>query len=819
MISNWLLTWLRNFRRYKLYLLINIAGLSLGLSAVLAIILYISDELSYDKFQVNINRIYRVNNISRFAGLENRYFTTAAPVGEAIRNEIPSVETAARMFGRQAALQVIDSTAGEKSGTKFRQANFYFADPSVMDVFTFTILAGDRSSPLSDPSKLVISETAAKLYFGSAADAVGRVLLFEGRVPLTVTAVFADWPEQSHMQVEMMTHFDHFFTEEREDIRAYLHSDWIYNPVSTYVMLRGGADPAAAEAEINKLRMKYGDQRVRESVEYELQSLPSIHLHSDFTFSGEQALIRYVYMLGSIAILIVLVACINFVNLSNVHSLKRAKEIGVRKMLGAGRRMLASQFMGESGMLVFVSFAMAVLLLFLALPLVNDVAGKTFSMEDIFMPQVLIFLPLLFIVTSILGGTYPAMFITRFNPIVVLRGLSGNKLGEGYRLRQVLVVGQFTISVSLVVLAIIFYRQMDFMRTKPLGFEKENMLTIPLFSEQSNSILGGGVDGPLRQRMNAFENDLVQNAGVEAVTLSSALPGSGAVSALVQTEKIKEQDNVFVAAMAVDYDFISTYNMNLLAGRGFSREFGTDHLQAFIVNEKAVDLLGWNSPEEAIGQAMTMMGKQGTIVGVVKDFHFQGLQQPLRPLALEVAAGKFTVFSMRLHPSLPLNASIDKVRAEWDKAFPEKVFEYNFLDQRLELAYGSEQRLVGMMTSFSVLAIVISALGLFGLSAYINHQRAREVSIRKVLGAGVKDMFIVLSRDFLIMVLIAFIIAVPVSYFLAGQWLDTFAFRIDVGWLPFAAGGLLAVATVLITISYETIRTASINPADKLRPE
>jgi putative ABC transport system permease protein len=819
MVSNWLLTWLRNFRRYKLYLLINIAGLSLGLSAVLAIVLYISDEVSYDQFQQNRERIYRVNNISRFAGLENRYFTTAAPVGEAIRNEVTSVETVARMFGRQAALQVIDSAAGDRADTKFRQDNFYFADPAVLDVFTFQFLAGDRSSALSDPSKLVISETAAKLYFGSATDAIGKTLLFEGRLPLTVSAVFSDWPDQSHLQVEMLTHFDHFFTEEREEIRQYLHSDWIYNPVTTYVMLRPGADPVRTEEEINKLRVKYGDQRVKESLTYELQALPRVHLYSDFTFTGETSLIRYVYMLGSIAILIVLVACVNFVNLSNVHSLKRAKEIGVRKMLGAGRRVLASQFMGESGLLVFVSFAIAMMILFLSLPLVNEVAGKSFAMRDVLTPQVMIFLPLLFLLTALLGGTYPVMFITRFNPIVVLRGLSGNKLNEGYRLRQVLVVGQFTISVSLVVLAIVFYRQMEYMRTKSLGFDRQNMLTIPLFSEQSNSILGGGVDGPLRQRMNAFENDLVQNAGVEAVTASSGLPGSGAVSALVQTEKIKEQDNVFVAAMAVDYDFIPAYNMMLLAGRDFSREFGTDHLQAFIINEKAVSLLGWESPEKAVGQSMSMMGKQGTIVGVVKDFHFQGLQQPLRPLALEVAASKFTVFSLRLHSSIPLAESIEKVRTEWDKAFPEKVFEYNFLDQRLELAYGSEQRLVRMMTSFSVLAIVISALGLFGLSAYINHQRSREICIRKVLGAGVSDMFMILSKEFFVMVSIAFLVAVPVSYVLAGRWLESFAFRIDVGWLPFVMGALLATATVLITISYETLRTARINPADKLRPE
>ncbi len=487
--------------------------------------------------------------------------------------------------------------------------------------------------------------------------------------------------------------------------------------------------------------------------------------------------------------------------------------------MGAEKRGLMLQFLSESSALVMMSFVLALVILSLLLPYINDISGKHFSIANLFTLNLASGLFVLFIVTALLAGSYPSFYATRFSPSVVLKGMQGHKHSEGFLLRKILVVFQFSISVILVVMGLVFYQQMEFVRNKPLGFQRNHLLTIPLFSETPNSILRGGVDGPLRTRMNTFESKLLQNSLIESVTVSSALPGAGAVNALVQTEKIKAEYNLFVAVTAVDYDFLETYKMVLVSGRSFSPSYGTDHLQSFIINEQAVTTLGWKNPEHAIDQTIELMGKKGSVVGVVKDFNFQGLQQPLRPLILEVAAGKFTVFSIRLQPDRSIAESIDLIKAQWDKIFPDRVFEYHFLDDRLEMNYGREQRLISMMKYFAVLAIFISTLGLFGLTAYINHMRSKEVSIRKVLGANSKEVFFLLSKEFLQMVMIGFLLAIPVTYILANQWLDSFAYKITVGPVPFIVGGLVILSTVLVAISYEIMKSINLNPVEKLRNE
>lgn len=814
MFSSWLKVWRRSLRRYGMYTIINVTGLSLGICAVVSILVYVLDELSYDRFHALGDRVYRVNTISRFGDAENRYATTSAPLADAIRADLPAVEEAARLFERQATLQV-QSPAGEK----FREDHVYFADPQIFWILSFEFLAGRGPGALANPNQVVISERLALRYFGSIDAATGQELLFEGRVPLTVSAVFRNFPSQSHLEIDAIAHFENFFSGEREEIANYLRQDWMYNPISTYVLLREGTDPVDATSEINKVKDAHADERVIKGVTYELQPVRDIHLYSVFTFSGAAPGIRSILILSSIGLLVLIIACVNFINLSNVHSLKRAREIGIRKVMGAGKGSLVSQFLSESGGLVLVSFSIALLLLFILLPLINDVTGKAFQVADFINLKIVGSLALLFVSTAFLAGIYPSFYITRFDPVKVLKGISGHRLSEGFLVRRSLIIGQLTISICLVVMAIVFYQQMEFVRNKPLGFDQQGIVALPLFSATSTSILGGGVDGPLRQRMNSFESELLRESAIEAVTASSGLPGGGAVSALVTTQKIKAEDNVFVAVISVDYDFLETYKVEVIRGRNFSKEFGTDHLQAFIINAQAVKQLGWTSPEAAIGEKLGLLGKDGTVVGVVRDFHFQGLQQPLRPLILEVAASKFTVFSIRLQHEVSVAASLESIKSQWDKAFPEMVFEYHFLDDRLALNYESEQRMVRMMETFSALAIMISALGLFGLSAYVNHQRGREVSIRKILGASTEQVFATLSKEFVLMVGIAMLISLPVAVFLALQWLGTFAYKVEVGILPFVGGGLIAIATVAATISWETVRAARANPVDKLRAD
>ena len=811
--------WKRNLRRFKLYTFINIAGLSLGICAVVAIYVYITDELAYDDFHKKAPFIFRVNTITQFDGNKNIYFTTSAPLAEAAKSDIPDIEQVVRLFERQASVEILNSKGSGIKGQKFREDHFFFSDPSVFEIFSFNFLKGSPKTVLKDPSGLVINQTIAEKYFGSVDAALGKDVLFEGHRILTVTGVVENYPNQSHLQIEMLAHFEHYYTEESPEIQDYLRKDWLYNPILTYVLIKPNTDPSRAGASLNGLKKKYADERVINGVEYVLQPLRDIHLYSNFTFSEQAANIRYVYILTSIGLLILFTACINFVNLSNVHSLKRAKEIGVRKVLGAKKRGLILQFLGESSALVMVSFVIAFGILCAIIPFINEITGKQFTLQSLLSWNLLAGMVLIFIVTAFLAGVYPSFYATRFNPAIVLKGLQSNPYSEGFMLRKILLVFQFTISVTLVVMGIVFYEQMEFIRSKPLGFQREHMLTVPLFSDTPNSILGGGVDGALRTRMNSFENELLENSGIEAVSLSSTLPGAGAVSALVQTDTIKAEDNIFVAALAVDYDFLETYKMQLIAGRDFSQEFGTDHLQSFIINEQAAITLGWKYPQQAIDKTIELLGKQGTVIGVVKDFHFQGLQQPLRPLILEVAAGKFTVFSLRLHADQDFAAALTLVREKWEKTFPEKVFEYHFLDDRLELNYGTEQRMVTLVEYFAVLAMLISALGLFGLAAYINHLRAKEVSIRKVLGASMTQVFGTLSKEFVNMALISFLFAVPVAMIFATKWLNTFAYKIRLGPMPFLVGGIVILITVLVTVSYETIKAARINPVEKLRNE
>jgi putative ABC transport system permease protein len=805
--------WFRTLIRYKLYTFINVAGLSLGICAVVAIFVYVSDELSYDRFHANADRIYRINVTNKF-DTESHWPTTSAPIAEAIRNDLTTTEKVARIYSREASIEVVSKTGGS---TRFREENAWFADPEILETLTLDFIAGDPKTALSQVNKLVIARSVADRYFGSPEKALGADVLFEGSIPMTISGVYDDFPSQSYFEATAIAHFENYYDLEAENIQQYLREDWIYNPLQTFVLLKPGVDPIDFEDQLLTLRDKYGDERVRKSSTYQLQKLTDIYLRSSFD-SGDQPRMQNIYVLASIGFVILIIACVNFINLANVHSLKRAREIGIRKVLGAQKRGLITRFLIETGALVLVAFVIGILALYILLPYVNLLSGKNFSISDLVAWKILFGIAALFMVTSFLSGTYPAFYITRFNPVVVLKGLTGSPGSEGYFLRKVLMTTQFTISIVLVVLSIVFWQQMEFISNKPLGFQTSNIITIPLFSDTPNSIFGGGVDGPMRARMNAFENELVKNAAVEGVTASAILPGTGfMVRALVWTDKIKESDNVLLAAMAVDYDFIQTYKMEVIAGRPFSKEAGTDHLQAFMINEQAVEQLGFEDPADAIGQHLGCLGKNGTIIGVVRDFHFQGLQAAVTPMVLEVAAGKFQVFSVSLSGGTDLKSMIEVVKGEWDKAFPEKVFEFHFLDQALENNYNNERRMVNMMQCFSVLAILISALGLFGLAAYVNHQRSKEVSIRKILGANVRQVFYILSGEFLKMSLLAFLIAVPLAYYFADQWLNSFAYRVGLGAMAFIIGGVVAIATVLITISYETMRSAKVNPVESLR--
>src|SRR5688572_5789332 len=704
MLKTWLIAAWRNFLKHKSFSIINISGLSLGIACLISILLYVLDEVSYDKFHDKAARIYQVNVTSAYDGSSTRYATTSTPLADAIRSDVPEAEEVARLFGRQATIQVIDVDSTVSADKKYFEDNFFFADPSVLKIFSFNFLVGDPKSALANPNQLVLTERIALKYFDSVEGAIGKQLLFEGTIPLEVSAVVADYPNQSTNRIELLSNFENYYNIERPDVRDFLRRDWLYNPVSTYVLLKSETTFADVTEKINALNKKYADDRVREHVSYELQPFTDVHLYSDFTYSSDRNAIRQLYVFSIIGILILLIACINFINLSTVHSLSRAKEIGIRKVVGALKTGLAMQFLLESVVMVSISFIVAFIVVYIALPFINTITGKTLSIHSLLGVEVVLILLLIFILTALAAGVYPAFHISKFNPIAALKGLKDPSISSGFILRRILVVTQFTASIVLIVFTVVIFRQVNFMQNTPLGFQRDFMLTIPLFSTNPNSILGGGIDGPMRSRMNSFENELTRYATVEAVTVSSGLPGQGPVNALVTTDKIKEADNVFVPIVSVDYDFIETFKMQIIAGRSFSKEAGTDHLTAFVVNEEAVKRLGFIDADKAIGQNIGALGKTATIIGVIRNYHYEGLQQPLRPLLMEVAASKFDIFSIRLNNN-NIPETIDQIKKVWDTSFPEKVFEYEFLDDRLRASYQREHQFGKLINVFSGLAI------------------------------------------------------------------------------------------------------------------
>lgn len=813
---SWLLTAWRNFIKHRAFSIINVGGLSLGIASFIAIILYVIDEFSYDAFHERAGQIYRLNAITSYDGAITRYSTTSTPLADAIRQDIQQVQAVSRLFWRQATMQVYsaDSTIQNE---KFRENNFFFADPDILKVLSFKFISGSRTEALSNPNKVIVTRKIAEKYFTSASLALGEQLLYEASIPLEVAAVIEDLPAQSSYPIEILAPFENYYTLEAPEVQDFLKRDWLYNPVTTFVLLTPDANPEHVSTDVKKLNAKYADERVRDHVEYELQNLKEIHLRSDFTYETNRNTFRYSIIFLGVGILILAIAVINFVNLATAQSLRRAREIGIRKVNGAARIALIIQFLTESLLMVLCASILAMALVYYALPLINSTTGKSISVASLFSFRVMVMVAVTFVATGLAAGLHPALYISGFNPIAALKG-QGRNPGKGLLIRRILVVAQFTASIVLIVLTLIIYNQVTFMQTKDLGFQKDRMLTIPLFSSNPNSILGGGIGRELRMRMNSFENEVLNYPGVEAISVSSDLPGAGAVNALITTDEIRESDNVFIPVVSVDYDFIETYKMKILEGRGFSKDAGTDHLQAFVANEEAIRLLGWNNPSEAIGHHVKALGKEAIIVGVVQNYHFEGLQQVLRPLLLEVDVSKFTAFSLRLSAGAVAD-HLATVRKKWDDVFPEKVFDYQFLDDRLNLNYEQESRFGKLITFFSLMAVFISALGLFGLAAFVAFQKRREAGIRKILGASTFQVFNTLSKEFLRIVVLSAVLSVPIGYYFANVWLSDFHYRIPVSWIPFLIAFSATFLVVFVTTVYQTFRTSSINPVITIRNE
>lgn len=803
MLRNYLKIALRTLRKHQTFSFINIVGVAVGLACFLLLALYVRDELSYDRFHAQADRIYRVERtfLSSEGVPSLRLAQAAPPFGPLLKQDFPEVKYQVRTVESGAGLLRV----GERS---FREENVFFAEENLFRLFDFHLLSGNPDRALVNPFSVLLARPVAEKYFGTE-NPVGKILRFEGQFDLTVTGVFEPLPAQSHFHPNVLLSFSTLNDDRLYGAEA-LRTNWSNNSFNTYVLLAKGTNPQRLEGALPAFQDRHvpaddGSKPSRSSV-LTLRKLTDIHLHSHTDSEIEPTSdIRYVYLFSAIGLFILLIACINYMNLATARSAGRAKEVGMRKVVGAVRSQLIAQFLSESVLLVTFALGLAGVLVLLGLPLLNEFTGKALAFGQLLDPVFLGVLLLVTLLTGLVAGSYPAFFLTSFRPIAVLKGrVPAAGLGT-VRLRQVLVVTQFAIATALLISTGVVFNQMRYIQNYRLGYQKEQILLLPDVGDSTTNY------ETLRRELKA--TGLVREVGRSSRIPSGRLLDSWGASA-PKGDSLAPVD-INLRGLQIDYDFLPTYQIDLVAGRNFSRSFGTD-TSMIILNETAVKLLGW-TPREAVGKRFRYGDRDGQIIGVTKDYHFESLHQRMSALAM-VLANRFNWLSISL-AGRNVPAAVDHVGSVWKKQFPDRPFDYQFLDDRFDRLYAREQTQQRLFGVFAGLAILISCLGLFGLSMFIAEQRTKEIGIRKVLGATVPSLVALLSRDLLKLVLIALLIASPVAWYAMSQWLDGFAYRTSIGLGVFVLTGTLAILIALLTISFQSVKAALRNPVKSLRSE
>jgi putative ABC transport system permease protein len=816
MFKNYLKIAFRNLMKYKAYSFINILGLAIGMACCILILLYVRDELSYDRFHENSDRIFRVTrewfNQDGTSSLHLGH--VAPPIAPLMKIDFPDIERVARLTGGGTTLVGYQSKYFEEPG-------FFFADAEIFDVFTLPFVKGDPKTALSDPNSVVITEEMAAKYFRDE-DPLNQVINVDGEADLKVTGVIKNIPHNSHFHFDFlgaMKLLENFYGAEA-------FQNWGSNNYATYLLLPENYDIAQIEGQFpafldRHLTAAYerdtgAPPTVKPSISNKLHLWPltDIHLHSHLDSEIEpNGDIKNVYIFSSVAFFILLIACINFMNLATARSANRAKEVGLRKVVGADRQRLIQQFLGESVILSVVSLLLAILMVELALPVFSNFTGKMLELgltQNLPMAAVLVGIALF---VGILAGSYPAFFLSRFQPAFVLKGVKGSARSAHSSLRKGLVIFQFAISIILIISVGVVNNQLEFCRTKNLGLNKEHLVILPASDE-------------MVQRYPAFKNRLLQHPNITGVAASKRVPSARLLDSsgarIIDGEK-SEPINFRIANVRVDHDFIDTYGMEIIAGRNFSTEFSTDSTEAFILNETAVKKIGWASAADAIGKPFGYGSRNGKIIGVVKDFHYESLHVPITPVVLLIMPQNFNSISVRIRPERmeDITATLGFLENVWQEYRPNFPFTYSFLDDRYDQLYLSEHKLGQIFSAFSALAIFIGCLGLFGLASYTAEQRTKEIGIRKVMGASVSNLVLLLSKDFTKLVAVATLVSWPLAYFAMTSWLQDFAYRININsqLLTFFMAAGLALGIALVTVSYQAIKAALINPVNSLRYE
>lgn len=809
MFKNYFNVTIRNLIKHKFYSFINILGLTAGVSCFLMILLYVADEVSYDQHHTEAEQIYRLDFLGTINGNTFNTSLASVPAAEAMVNDYPEVVEAVRL--RQRSEYLVQKLGSEQT---FKEKRVVFADSNFFSFFGLPVVQGDPASMLKGPDKVAISESTAKRYYGNS-DPVGETLIFGDDYKYEVSGVFEDIPRNTHF------HFDFMLSmASLEESKAKM---WMSFNFVTYLKLQEGSSPDVLASKFPALVEKYIGPEVEQFMGMDLETfyssgnaagftlfpLQDIHLYSDklgeLEANGD---INYVYLFSAIAFFIMMIACINFMNLSTARSANRAKEVGIRKVLGAYRHLLVKQFLVEALVLSFVSFLLAYAVCFAVLPSFNDLAGKQLIYSDLLAPQFLGLMIALMIAVGLLAGSYPALYLSKFMPSETLKGKITLGMKSGM-IRSGLVIFQFSLSIIMIVGTAVVFDQLEFIQNKKLGYDKDQVLMI------NDAWLMG-------DKLESFKSEVIASSNVKAGTITSFLPVATNSNNTIFFEGMNSKNETHIISnWRIDHDYLSTLGMNIIEGRDFSRDMQSDST-AIILNEAAVKEFGFEDP---IGKTIsTFGGKQEElvvepykIIGVVEDFHYESLRATIYPMVLYLGRSRGYI-SFKLDGS-DVNGSVEYIRSKWDEFAPGKPFQYSFMDQRFSSLYDAEQQIGQIFGVFAALAVLIACLGLFGLAAFTAEQRNKEIGIRKVLGASVVGIMSLLSREFLKLVFIAFAIAAPVAYFGMDRWLSDFAYRTDLSVTTFVTSGILAVVVAWLTMSYQTMRAARSNPVKSLRSE
>jgi putative ABC transport system permease protein len=793
MIRNYLKVALRNMKKHKGYTFINIAGLALGMACSLLILLHVQDELSYDRFHQKADRIYRVVAEENRSGSIVRLAAVAPIIAEKMAEDFPEILKIVRLDKNFFPLL--------RSGqSTYVEPAIFYADAAFFEIFDFPLAKGDPKRALIEPYSLVITEAMAKKYFGDR-DPLGEIVTLDNIRDYKVTGVLKAIPRNSHLRLEFLASLITLKTEDKNYGKIWSAPRSAY----TYILLPKGYDYRRLEEKLRGLILRQVSEKLARNWKFLLQPLRSIHLHSHLNFEIEpNGDIRYVYIFSVVAVFILLIACMNFMNLATARSAQRAKEVGVRKVLGAVRRQLARHFLGESFLVTLLALPLALLLLQMALPLFNSLAGKRLIIGFSHNPFLYLGLIAISLCVGTISGSYPAFFLSAFHPTEVLKG----KIRAGAKsstFRKALVIVQFAISITLVAGTLIIQKQLDFVRNERLGFDKEHIVVLPLYDPET------------REQFTVIKNEILKNPGVVSVSGATGIPGRPSGIGAFVPEGLSEKDAVTVRHFLVDPDYLKTFGIKVKEGRNFAREFPTDTTEAALINETAAAKLGW---ESALGKKLLSHDGTYRVIGVVEDFHFRSKHEKIEPLVLNVLPdNRFAyVISVKTHPG-NIPATLADLQNIWKKISPRRPFEYFFLDEEVDKLYGNEEKLSQIFGVFSALAILIACLGLFGLASFLAEQRTKEIGIRKVIGSSLSGIVLLLTREFTTGVAAANLIAWPVAYFAMNRWLQSFAYRISIGLGEFFLSGLLALAIALATVSYQAVRAALANPVDSLRYE